>query len=163
MLIPLREQLRDKVFRKWMKKPPPLRVVGACNLPWVVYVQRDVDALRWAARRFQEYGDAYRFVAARLHDFPDITLSCGRQQFKPPIIIGDAGKLAYRLPQLRVAPDVPHIWCPYCRRLSIFKRFSRHHALRIVGRDGKWTTFPLRYIERCMICGNALQSIRRYG
>lgn len=160
MLIPLREQLRDPVFRKWMAKPPKLKVVGA-NKPWIVYVQKEVDG-GWALRRFQEYGDAYRFIAARINDFPDLTLNCGRQQFKPPIIVGDSGKLVYRLPQLQVPPDVPHIWCPYCRRLSIFKSFSRHHALRIIGRSGKWQSFPIRYIDRCMICGNALQSIKRY-
>lgn len=152
MLIPLKEQLRDRLFRKWMAKEPQLKVVGR-TAPWVVYVQRDVDN-SWARKLFLEYREAYQWVAAHLHDFPDLTLNCKRQSFKPPIIIGDKDKPVYRLPELKFVPDFPHIWCPYCRRLSIFKSFSRHHAIN--------TRAYLRYIDRCMICGIPLSFVKRY-
>lgn len=151
MLIPLSEQLKsDKLFRKWMAKTPKLTTHGATD-PWAIYIQRDVDG-GWARKLFQEYRDAYSFIARRINDFPDLTLNCRRQSFKPPIIIGPKGRPVYRLPQLRVAPDFPHQWCPYCRRLSIFKPFSKHHAMSV----------QLRYIDRCMICGIARSSIRNY-
>lgn len=151
MLIPLKEQLRDPIFRRWMTKTPRLRNIGSSE-PWCVFVQKSVEG-GWARKLFPEYREAYRFIAARINDFPDLTLNSRRQLFKPPIIIGDKGKPVYRLPQLKLAPDAPHQWCPYCRRLSIFKPFARHHAL---------PGMLLRYIPRCMICGIPQQSIRRY-
>jgi hypothetical protein len=151
MLIPLKQQLKDPLFRKWMMKIPKIKVAGSSE-PWCVYVQKSVDGA-WARKLFPEYRDAYRFVALHINDFPDLTLNSRRQLFKPPIIIGPKGKLIYHLPNLPYAPDDPHRWCPYCRRLTMFKPFAKHHALN---------GMLLRYIERCVICGIPSQAIRRY-
>lgn len=152
MLIPLLDQLKaDKLYRKWMAKNPKLTVV-ANGQPWVVYVQKEVDG-GWARKLFPKYREAYAFMKRRIHDFPDLTINSRRQPFKPPIIIGPKGKPVYRLPQLLIAPDVAHQWCPYCRRLSIFKCFSKHHA---------FPGLTIRYIDRCVICGIPKSQIKRY-
>lgn len=152
MLIPLKQQLLDdKIFRKWMARKPKIKTVGFTE-PWCVYVQKEVDG-GWARKLFQEYKEAYQFIAAHINDFSDLTLNSRRQLYQPPVVIGHKGKPVYRLPQLRMMPDAPHQWCPYCRRLSIFKPFARHHAL---------PGMILRYIPRCMICGIPQQGIRRY-
>lgn len=150
MLVPLREQLKDKTFRKWMVKVPTIRVVGN-QQPWKVVVQRELEG-GWGQKRFWTYPVAYDWVREHLKDFYDLTLHCQRQTFQPPVVVGSNGKLRYRLPDL--PSDDPHYWCPYCRRMSEFKTFARHHNLPGI---------RLYDDPRCVICGIRKKAIRRYG
>jgi hypothetical protein len=148
-MITLREQLQDPYFRKWITTPPKLRVVGT-KPPWVVYVQREVDG-NWAKAEFMTYAKAFNFVKKNLKKYHDFAINCRRQGFQPPVVRIGGVKKVYKLPPGTVDG---HVWCPHCRRMTLFRYFThrRHPVLGQVDPNS----------ARCVICGVRLESITRY-
>jgi hypothetical protein len=135
MSKPLRKQLQDPIFRKWMAKAPRNRE-GHEN--WRVYVQKKKKG-RWykLKRDFATYKEAYLWVMKHLGDYHDIALSSKVWQYWPPR--NARGRTV--LPEMK-----PHDeWCTFCRRITSFKYFKRHHNIQ------PWFVDPgMRY---CEICG----------
>lgn len=147
----LREQLQqDKIFRKWFAKPPGDFIGITRTPPWYVWVQEKQDG-PWRRAQVMTYEEGYRYVARNLKRFHDMALGHKRHEFRPPVVRDSQDRRRYHLP---VAPG--HIWCTYCRRMTRFSYFRRHHA------------FPARWGDtggdrRCTICGIRLEAIRRYS
>lgn len=145
----LREQLRDPVYKQWFSTPPREKKMASNTPPWVVYVQAEVDG-PWRRAEFASWKEGYKFVAKNIKKYYDMCLSHKRQAFQPPVV-REGGKRKYHLPP---ALSGTEIWCPYCRRMTRFAYFARHHALP------KWANSGER---RCCICGIRLAAIKRYG
>jgi len=134
--ITLRELLRDPIYRKWLAKKPKIRVVHSTP-PWRLYVQKEQGG-KWARVDIPGYAKAYGAVSSKLSEYYDMALSCKPQAFRPPIV--RVGKKRYYYPS-----PPGHRWCGYCRRPTIFKRFTKHHA-------HKGRILP-DYEVYCSICG----------
>jgi hypothetical protein len=143
-MITLREQLKDPIFRAWFAKPPKEVQTAAVSPPWYVYVQK-VEGGPWSRTEVGSYVQGYRFIARNLKKFHDMALSHKRREFKPPVVRDGSGKRKYHLPE---APG--HLWCPYCRRMTRFGYFRRHHAMPPWSNSGE---------RRCMICGIRLEAV----
>jgi hypothetical protein len=146
----LREQLLDPLYKKWFATPPKEGRDAAQTPPWYVYVQEN-ESGPWRRAAVSTYPVGYRYIQRHVNTVFDLALVSKRREFRPPVVRDRAGKRTYHL------PDAPgHIWCGYCRRMTRFLYFSRHHAI------------PSRYgnlsgDRRCGICGIRLQAIRRFG
>lgn len=143
----LKEQLRDPLFRRWFATPPPLKRDTARTPPWYVYVQR-TEGGPWARTEVADYVTGYRYIASHLKKFHDMALSHKRQQFRPPVV-KQGKKRRYHYPPA----DTGHTWCPFCRRMTVFRYFAKHHSLP------KWASNQER---RCTICGARLEFILKY-
>lgn len=161
-MITLLELLEDKKFREHFTTKPRLPAVAASlSPPWVVYVQRGNASGPWARKRFDTYGEAFRWLKPRLGEFHDAAITCPKvASYGPSRMVRIKGKFIQgsdgvkRQATKRVAwkPTIPaddldeHRWCPYCRRPTAFRWFSQHHAL------GKLSGASLSF-RRCFICG----------
>lgn len=143
-MLTLREQLRHKPFRKWMAQPPVVTTLGV-GPAWRIFVQRQ-DGGNWAMAEFMSYAKAYKYLREHLNTYHDIALHCRRQAFRPPVVRVNGVKLRYSVP-----PAEGHSWCPYCRRMTLFRFFinGRHPALKACDATEK----------RCVICGVRLSFI----
>lgn len=144
----MRELLDDPMYRKWISRPPK----GFDFRPsWAVYAQRKEDG-PWARATFTNFVQAHNFFVKNFRSWHDSALCC-RNYPSRPIVIRDPNnpkKRRYYAPMLTIRG---HIWCNYCRRPTVFKMFSKHHALK--GR----TPMP---VERCSICGVARTANKEY-
>lgn len=135
--VPLRELLKDPIFRKWMAKPPshpgPTR--------WRVWVRRKKKG-PWGKIEFDTYAEAYRWMAKHLGEYQDMAVSCLKYPSKAPRIkVG--GKIKdWPMPE-------GHGWCGFCRRPVIYAYFTKHHFWTMVGR--KWAVNGTEKL--CPICG----------
>ena len=150
MQMTLREQLQDPIFKKWFKLEPREEKTAAGTPPWYVYVQFKQDG-PWSRAEFKSWKAGYKYVKKMLKDkrVHDVSLTHKRREFRPPVV-SQLGKRRYHLPS---APG--HYWCGYCRRMTRFLSFGKHHAFqrqRVISGD-----------RRCMICGIRLEAIRRYS
>lgn len=155
--ITLRELLKDPLYRQWFGKVPKLKF-GGHERPWRVYAQ-DEPGGKWTRTYFPSYGKAYAFVRENLRESHDMALSCGPQGYRPPVV-KVKGKRQYYVPDvvarvnLDAAVDVhKHIWCPFCRRWTLFLWYKKHHAM-----PKHWGT--LSPDRRCKICGVRLEFVR---
>lgn len=146
--ITLRELLKDPLFKKWMGKVPTLRVPDHTqSLPWRIYV---LDEGRWKMTEAQTYAAGYRWVAKNIRNYEDLALTCKPQGFNPPVL---RNKTTQAKEYWRRFP-FDHVWCPYCRRPTVFFTFAKHHAFP---RGKQWACSP--YDRRCTICGVRLSFI----
>lgn len=144
----LREQLADPIYRKWFATSPKMKVSGFTP-PWWVYVQREPDG-PWARAEFQTWAEGYRYVAKNLKKFHDMALTHKRQLFRPPVVTEKAsGKRRYHFPPGMDDPLTQ--WCGYCRRVTVFRYFNRHHAFPAWACAGDE--------RRCSICGARLRTV----
>jgi hypothetical protein len=146
--ITMRELLDDPLFRKWISRPPK----GFTLRPsWTVYAQREENG-PWARATFPNFVRAHNFFVKNFRQWHDSALCCRNYDSRPPVVRdpNNPAKRRYHAPVLTIRG---HIWCPYCRRPTVFKMFAKHHALK--GR----TPMP---VERCSICGIARTSIKEY-
>lgn len=146
--VTLRKQLKDPVFRKWFSQAPRETQTAAATPPWFVYVQEKKGG-PWRRAEVSSWIEGYRFVARNIKRFHDMALSHKRQEFRPPVVRDHSGRRRYHLPE---APG--HVWCGFCRRMTLFRYFSRHHAMP------EWANGGVR---RCSICGASLSFIKRFG
>ena len=146
----LREQLADPIFKKWFKTFPKDYPGAGQTPPWYVWVQENVDG-PWRRAEVTTYAQGYRYIKKNLKRFHDMALSHKRHEFRPPVVSDRQGRRRYHLP-----PAPGHNWCTHCRRMTRFLPFRRHHAF-----PAKWG--DLGGERRCCICGNRLETIKRYS
>jgi len=159
-VITLRELLEDKVYREFFTTMPQMpRNLHPDAMPWRVYVQRKMDG-PWGKREFHTYKEAFKFLKPHIKTTYNAAIQSKGIQFEAPFkvyrlvkggkpLLDANGKQRYRrvvwVPQLDLT-DAPHLWCPYCRRPTVFSWFSKHHAFP------KGSVFDLS-LRRCAICG----------
>lgn len=146
--VTLRQLVEDPIYRKWLKTPP----VGGFPkyTKFRVYAQRERDG-SWAKKDFENFKDAYTFLAKNLREWHDATLCTINYQSRPPVIYVN-GKRRYYAPMVLMEG---HDWCPHCRRPSVFGYFHTHHAF-----TGHFR--PLPFKRRCGVCGIADTAIKDY-
>jgi hypothetical protein len=159
-LITLQDLLADKQFREYFTTKPIMPgPVHQDAMPWRVYVQRQLDG-GWAKKEFHTYIEAFRFLKPRLKGVHDAAIQSKGIAWSPPHKVvritrggkpvkDDKGKPVLRriVWQPSLPPgEEPHTWCTYCRRPTVFRWYSRHHAFP---RGYEFTT-PY---QRCTICG----------
>lgn len=161
-MITIHELLEDKVYREFFTTPPLMPVhlpeIPSANY-WRVYGQRAVDG-PWGKREFHTYAAAFRFFKKLKPTLHDGTIQSKGIAWQPPFkvykvvkggkpVLDEKGKQVYRRVTWSMklpAIEEPHLWCTYCRRPTVFRWFTRHHA------------FPKGYdiatpYQRCTICG----------
>lgn len=161
-MLTLNELLEDKTYREFFLTKPTLAAIPRTAEPWRVYIQTEVDG-RWGRKDFWKYGEAFKFLKPRLYDIHDATIQSRGVAFQPPhriVAITRGGKRVmvraadgHLYPKTKIVPwkpklpadEVPHEWCPYCRRPVIIAWFSKHHSFK-----GRVFDPGLR---RCIICG----------
>jgi hypothetical protein len=163
--VTLREYLEDPIFAAWHRKEPSLgRVVTFSGRPWRVFAQQTRNG-KWAFRDFKSWKKALKFTDKLLEQgFHDAALMSKVAVFQPPIVrdkslglVKHAGKMVgkkrYHVPAI-VGQHHNHLWCPHCRRPTVFTTFSRHHTFQ----SGRF----LMWKRRCAICGIAMTAIKLY-
>lgn len=143
--VTLSELLKDPVYRRWFAQVP--RELDRTR--WRVYVKAKKKK-PWQKRDFTAWPEAYRFVEKHWEQWYDCVLICRNDPYRPPVIRMN-GRRQYHT---EVTQMDGHIWCPYCRRPTVFGYFTEHHAFV--------TTKPVPWRKRCGICGIALQAIKEY-
>lgn len=144
----LRKQLRDPVYKAWFAKPPLEVQTSRSTPPWVVYVQRKKGG-PWGRARFSTWVQGYRFVAKNINHVHDMALCHTTQQFKPPVVRDtQTGKRRYHFPSVSRGR-----WCGFCRRMTVFTYFGKHHAMPSWADSG---------VRRCHICGARETLVRRF-
>lgn len=146
-MMTLREQLEDPIYKKWFDSPPREKDDAATSPPWYVYVQKEQDG-PWRRAEFTTWEKGHKYVTKKIKKFHDMALVHKRHEFRPPVV-REGGKRRYHFP-----PALGLVWCGYCRRMTRFACFSRHHAMP------KWANSGER---RCSICGIRLAAIKRFG
>lgn len=148
--IPLRELLKDPLYRKWLAKIPHEMdaQTDQHKKPWRVWVQRERDG-RWAFKDFTKYSEAYKFVAQNVKGFWDMALHCKAHLYRHPRIKQGLKRVPWTLPE-------GHDWCGLCRRPTIFRSFKHHHAF---GRNRDGSRWQLSNWRRCSICGIRLEGL----
>lgn len=146
--VTLRQLVGDPIYRQWLKTPP----VGGFPkyTKFKVYVQREKNG-PWARRSFDNFRDAYEFLAKHLKKWHDAALVATNYASRPPVVRVN-GKRRYYAPMLEMTG---HDWCPYCRRPTVFGHFSQHHAFPPHLK-------PLAFKRRCGVCGIADTAIKDY-
>lgn len=163
-MISMQELIKDKVFREYMRRVPRLGVHKSD--PWVVYIQKEAEG-PWARKTMPEYSEAFRlfsrYLKAGVHD---AAIQCRPSAFRPPhrvVNVTRGGKpvmVKINGQEIQKTASVPwrpklgigdphHTWCGYCRRPTVFKWFTKHHALDKSMVAGVFDTTVLR----CTICG----------
>lgn len=174
-MITLNELLEDPIYREFFRTVPKTVKAKPGQLPWRVYIQRDVDG-PWAKKELETYADAFRLIAKyrannRLHDgaiqsrgiafAPPQRVARLTQNGKPVFhvkdgkrVLGPDGKPVRKTvlvdwkPRLEAA-DEAHEWCTYCRRPTVVRWFRSHHSLRGTAVEGLVDPAD----RRCTICG----------
>lgn len=160
----MRELLRDEIFRKWMVKVPEFP--NPRTVKWRLFVQREPDG-PWAKKDVESYAEGYRILAKNFKKWHDCALVCLGRESRPPVVrkpmmVRDSNnpkkkvkgyKRVYHEPLIRVPG---HLWCGYCRRPTVFRNFSKHHAFTGTLRTG------VPWDARCTICGMREVATKRY-
>lgn len=161
--VTMRQLLVDEIFRKWMTRKPEFPHPETVR--WRLYVQRE-EGGPWAKRDVESYGEGYRLLAENFKRWHDCALVCLGRESRPPVVrkavkvkhpktgkMVKGYKRVYHKPMISV---IGHRWCGYCRRPTVFRSFSKHHALpHFFKRSLLWE-------PRCTICGIREVSIKRY-
>jgi hypothetical protein len=171
--------LDDKTFKEFFRtkpKVPPHLQGQEC---WRVFVQREAGG-KWAKRDFDSYPAAANFAISLLRKGAwDLAVHCRSVSYGPPgrwVNLTKNGKPVYltdanNKPVLRggqkvrkqrfVAMHVPpgHVWCPHCRRPTIFRWFRSHHAFPKSRPEVAYDPSHLR----CTICGIRESSVNWRG
>jgi hypothetical protein len=145
--VTLRELLEDPVYRKWFTQRPARRRPES----WRVYVL-EIEGGSWKKKDFGRWADAYDFLRQHYKEWYDAALCSRVWEWRPPVIRERVGKRWRRNYHEPVVSMIGHVWCPHCRRPTVFRQFKRHHNV------GK----ALTYKSRCSICGISLSGIRLY-
>lgn len=130
--LTMAELLTDPIYKKYLLTAPKLTV--PTENPFRVWGLRDDD--KWAGKLFPDYRSGFELVKKMLKDpkYVDVAIICRPKGFGPP-------------PGFAVPPLMQ--WCGYCRRPSVFRRSSRHHATR-----GWPVVDPDTSIRRCYYCAS---------
>lgn len=167
-MLTLHDLLEDSIYKQFFRTIPKRgqRPHPSLN-PWRVYVQRNSDG-SWARRDFHTYRDAYSWLRPRLGEVHDAAIQSKGFSYGPPtklVKVTKGGKplmqngsqvtrLIKWKPKLEPT-DGLHTWCCYCRRPTVFRYFTKHHAFPggVVYNTGE---------RRCTICGAAISLVGTY-
>ena len=139
----LREQLKDPIYRAWFARQPR-RDENAPYKNWRVLVQKEAGG-KWSRVDFSTWREGYTFVAKNIKKYHDMALISKLYPFRPPVVREKAtGQKSYHFP----VDALGELWCPFCRRMTEFKWFKRHHNMKayLCGRE-----------PQCSICGAPLK------
>lgn len=164
-MITIHELLRDKTYREYFCKVPklPEHMTHGHNQPWRLAVQKEAHG-PWGTKEFQSYPDAFKLLKKNLSRINDAAIISKGVPLDPPRkTVRIKGKFLERggkkIPvtkrvdwtfPLGVGEDQLHTWCPYCRRPTVFARFTYHPVLNSRRMGGLLIDPDLM---RCSICG----------
>ena len=171
-MLTIHDLLEDPQYKEFFLQVPKIPDVAkhpSMTPPWVLYVKLKTDR-KWHKKRFWKYTDAFKRFKQLLKDnrVEDAAIHCSRFTFAPPIklvrikgkfIKGSDGKLRQATRYVVWKPKLPfdeieeHLWCPYCRRPTVFKYYAKHAALAHLG----YAIDPT--VRRCAICGSSTRII----
>lgn len=171
-MLTIHELLEDKTYKEYFLKSPAMpEVYRQLNMvPWRVYIQREADG-PWAKKDLPTYKEAFALFKKYRPNIHDAAIMSRSVAFAPPHrfvrIKGQYREVVRKGKKEKVQvvklvlwkPNLPpeesgHHWCTYCRRPTVFKYFSRHHAF---GKNEPITQDELR----CSICGIRLDGLPR--
>jgi phage pi2 protein 07 len=141
----LRKQLKDPIFAAWMAKTPRKDRNPAENIKnWRVLVQKEKGG-RWARAEFYTYDEAYAWVMKNLEKYHDLVLTSKLYPFKPPII---RNKVTNKKHFYYPGTSTGEKWCPFCRRMSKFGWFKKHHNVK---------AYTCGQTKQCHTCGAGIK------
>jgi hypothetical protein len=163
-LLTIHELLKDKQYKEFFLKQPQMPTIFQRNpqlTPWRVYIQRETDG-PWAKKDLHTYTEAFELFRRFKPNIHDASITCRSVAFAPPYrfvrvrgqyreVVRKGKKTTVQVTKLVVwKPKLPpeegaHKWCTYCRRPTIFRYFSKHHALGDMSISQEHL--------RCSICG----------
>jgi hypothetical protein len=169
-MITMQELLEDKKFREFMTTKPKVPVSAQHSIlspMWVVYVRLHPNQA-WKRRSFERYSEAFKFMKVCLgKSVHDLAIHNKRVAFDPPrklvrikgkFVTGPDGvqrqatKFIDWQPKL-LGVEETHEWCMYCRRPTVFKRYSKHPAIQKDRPASLWDIPLDDSVRRCCICG----------
>ena len=175
-MLSIHDLLEDSRYKEYFCRVPKLPAhakSGAAETPaWVLYVRYHGES-RWRKKECVTYPEAFKKLKMLIKRgrVADAAINCKRYSFAPPMrlvrikgkyMVGTDGvrRQATKFVEWRASlpADEPdeHRWCPYCRRPTVFKWYSRHPALSKLGVDIDPS------VRRCCICG-ASERISTYN
>ena len=158
-MITLPELLEDKTYRKFFEKPPTIPNVQRVAPPYRLWVKIDG---KWKKKDIGSYKSGRDWLLEHLEQIDDGALAVKGTMSAPPkrlvkvkrngVLLTKVGSDGVERPVVKEAPWVVHLptderkymWCPYCRRPTVFTYFSKHHNQPKVLQPE---------FERCTICG----------
>lgn len=160
-LITIRELLRDPQFKKYFTTVPKLPDHYTPDaLPWRLLIQKHGET-NWRAKRFGTYKEAFDAFKLILPKAQDAAINCPGLNFMPPIrtvrLKGKFEKVnGQMVPIMRTivwkapieADMLPHHWCGYCRRPTVFG--DKAIGVRVLN-GYRLPTTQIHY--RCLLCG----------
>lgn len=168
-MITLPELLEDKTFRRFFEKLPVLPDIPRTAPPYRLWVQRESHG-RWLKKDISSYKSGRDWMLDHLDDIHDGALAIKGVMTPPPkrfvkikrngVLLTKRGSDGVDRPVLKEAPWVlhlpegerKHLWCPYCRRPTVFTWFSKHH--------NQPNVIQPEY-DRCTICGIRSENLPR--
>lgn len=172
-MITIHDLLKDSQYKEFICKVPklPPHLTQPGKEPWRLMVKLKGEH-HWRTKRFATYKEAFSALKKVLPRAADATINCGAMQFDPftrvvrvkgKYFINAKGQKIQKTKLITWMPKMPegefeeHYWCPYCRRPSVFKYFTQHHALPL-RRTGGIPIDPA--VLRCSICGASENIVR---
>jgi hypothetical protein len=161
-MIVISELLDDKTYRQWFLTKPKMPTAPRLAPPWRLYVQLERGS-HWRKKDCWSYAEAVKaFAQLRKRGLHDAAITCRPIAWEPPTrVVKIKGQFhtgadgvkrpvtkeivwKVRLP----AGEDHHLWCPYCRRPTVFRTFTSHHAF-----TGANKALMDPGAVRCTICG----------
>lgn len=161
-MLTITELLQDERYKQWFLTKPKMPTAPRLAPPWRLYVQLSAGTA-WRKKDCWEYAEAVKaFARLRKQGLHDAAITCRPMAWEPPTrIVKVKGQFhtggdGVRRPVTREIvwrPKLPpeeehHLWCPYCRRPTVFKAFANHHAF-----TGANKALMDPGAARCTICG----------
>ena len=168
-MIILAELLEDKNYRKFFEKQPHIPNISRTAPPYRLWVQRRAHG-PWLKKDISSYHSGIKWLIDRLDEIHDGALAIKGLQSPPPnklvkvkrngVLLTKIGSDGVERPVVKEVPwhfytpidERKHVWCPYCRRPTIFTWFSKHHNMPNI--------LQPEY-SRCTICGCREDSVPR--
>jgi len=151
MTATLRKQLKDPIFRAWMLKTPRMnKREGYKN--WRCFVQRKKKG-PWARVDFETYEEALKFLLPKILDktFYDGAVASKWWTYRMPRVRNKAtGQVGVHFPE-GTGNKPNEWWCPFCRRVTTFTWFKRHHNMK---------SYLCGQSKQCHICGAPIKWTR---
>lgn len=160
-MITIHELLEDPIYRKYFSTVPKLPAVPRLAPPWRLYLKNTEG--RWLKLDCEQYAQAFKVFKANRDKAIDAAIVCRPMTLPPPTkVVRVKGKYVNGVQVTRevlwqpnlAGEDDAHSWCGRCRRPTVFKFFTQHHAFR-----GEQTQLMDPSVRRCVICGIRLEMV----
>lgn len=172
-MLTINELLADDRYKQYFVTVPKMPAAPRIHPPWRVYVQLEAHGA-WRKKDFFDYKDAVRFFVKlrKSQGLHDASITCRPIAWDPPsrivkikgkFIKTSRGELVQATKEVFWKPTLPddeeqHLWCPYCRRPTVFRAFSTHHAM-----TGEYRAMMDQFASRCTICGIRQEGLGRWA